>query len=928
MLPNLLSRDDIFISYSRGDGGLYAAGLADRLTEKKYSCFIDKLGTEPDKDLPESLKKKIRNCTLFVLVGTERGTASEFVGKEIAEFKKTKRTIVPIDFGGAVGRARWYDLIPGLAAEPEENLNALKTGEPSANVISRIEKSFNYSRRNQRMLRILVITTAVFLVLLLASAVAAFVATKKINEVKKMTAIAEEQMARNRHMLYASNIKVAQQAYETGNLPLGQQLLSSYLSPQQPDTQPEDFRGFEFYYLWRLYHSELATLKDNSFLAFSPDGQTLLTSTRDKSLSWWNVNSAQQTASQNHKGPQGAEDAEVVMAYSPDGQTIAVATGGDSVILFDGSMQNKKGEIKLLASSNEACQPEYVKFVSAMAFSPDAKTLVIDHGANISLWDTSLRQFQKSSLCTYVPASHSYNSLAFSPDKKLLAFTRNEVMLLDTTTGTTVELPNTHEGPVTAVAISPDGRTIATGSEDNTARIWSAASRGELGTLKGHKDFVLAVAFSRDGKIIATASADRTVKLWEVASRRELTTLKGHTAAVTSVAFSPDGKVIATSSENELKLWSTSLAERAPFKELTDQYARMRFLNDGKSLAILPASANEVKLLDTNTLTERSFKLSHTDIINALALSRDGRFIATGSSDRTAKIWDLSTQTSVALQHSAAVNAVDFSPDGKILATSLEDMTVRLWDIGSQRELATLKHEKPISLLLFSRDGQFVVAVSGDATIKLWSVETRREIATLDDSGKVVDIVFSPDSKTLVTVSESNDDEELSMTVKLWDVSSRQELASFACKDCKDDFQFAQGGLSSLVEFSPDGRTVAVAGENSLKLWSLAERREISTLRGHDLRVNAVAFSPDGKTIATGSSDKTVRLWDVASQQEMVTLRHEDSPVESEASRGQQDIVLYVGFSPDGRTLVSNSVNGVWRLWYAASGDEVVAQSK
>jgi cytochrome c1 len=111
----------------------------------------------------------------------------------------------------------------------------------------------------------------VFSILLAASAVAAYVATKKVSEVKKMTAIAEDEMARNRHMLYASNVKLAQQAYETGNLSLGQQLLNSYLPQQQSNGQQEDLRGFEFYYLWRLYHSELATLKDNSFEAFKPN---------------------------------------------------------------------------------------------------------------------------------------------------------------------------------------------------------------------------------------------------------------------------------------------------------------------------------------------------------------------------------------------------------------------------------------------------------------------------------------------------------------------------------------------------------------------------------------------------------------------------------------------------------------------------------
>ncbi|MDT5268353.1 MAG: hypothetical protein QOH49_539 [Acidobacteriota bacterium] len=115
---NLLSRDDVFISYSRRDGALYAAGLADKLTEKGLSCFIDKLGTEPNHDLPDSLRKKIRNCTVFVLVGTEKAARSKFVEKEIAEFKQTGRTILPVDFQESVGNAGWYSLIPASPPSP------------------------------------------------------------------------------------------------------------------------------------------------------------------------------------------------------------------------------------------------------------------------------------------------------------------------------------------------------------------------------------------------------------------------------------------------------------------------------------------------------------------------------------------------------------------------------------------------------------------------------------------------------------------------------------------------------------------------------------------------------------------------------------------------------------------------------------------
>src|ERR1044071_8629938 len=177
-----LAADDIFISYTRLDASTYAAGLADELTKKGFSCFIDKLGTDPDKDLPDMLLRKLKSCAMLVGVGTERAATRQTIADEAKEFLTTgpKSCVVPIDYSGAIYRASWYSLVEGIAPEPEKNPAAVDDGEPSLSVLSRIEKQFNYTRRNQRLRRAATSMAFVFALLLLAGIGAGVYARQQI----------------------------------------------------------------------------------------------------------------------------------------------------------------------------------------------------------------------------------------------------------------------------------------------------------------------------------------------------------------------------------------------------------------------------------------------------------------------------------------------------------------------------------------------------------------------------------------------------------------------------------------------------------------------------------------------------------------------------------------------------------------------------
>jgi len=208
---------------------------------------------------------------------------------------------------------------------------------------------------------------------------------------------------------------------------------------------------------------------------------------------------------------------------------------------------------------------------------------------------------------------------------------------------------NGHQFYVNSVAFSPDGKTIASTSSDNTIKLWNISSGQEISTLKGHQNYVFSVAFSPDGKTIASGSWDNTIKLWNISSGQEISTLKGHQNYVFSVAFSPDGKTIASASaDNTIKLWNIS-------------------------------SGQEI-----STLKE------HQNYVFSVAFSPDGKTIASGSWDNTIKLWNISSgqEISTLKGHQNYVFSVAFSPDGKTIASGSSDNTIKLWNLDLDDLLA------------------------------------------------------------------------------------------------------------------------------------------------------------------------------------------------------------------------------------------------
>lgn len=510
--------------------------------------------------------------------------------------------------------------------------------------------------------------------------------------------------------------------------------------------------------------------------------------------------------------------------------------------------------------------------VGHVTFSPDgslALTCSPWYGFPTRLWEVAsgreLRHLQG--------LTATIKSAAFSGDGRLVLTCCDaygeKAQLWEVASGRKLRELNTSPGWVTSVALSLDGRLALTCYFNKTISLWEVGSGRELRQWHGHTSMAKGMAFSPDGRlaIIAGSYLDRPTRLWEVESGRELRQLQGCTVQVKSVAFSPDGQLALTCSD--------AFGEPACLWEVE--------------------SGRELRQLR-----------GHTGQITSVAFSPDGRLALTGSWDRTARLWEVSSGQEIQrFGHLTTVTTVAFSPDGQWVLTACDNETIRRWNV-EKGDGCSWENELPnkIKQIIFSQNGRLALTwSSSEKRVRLWEVESGREIwSSSEERVRPGEVEGERKARHLLSF------EPWRIILHLVSPSNWFDGLKFALRDHLARRMNREGQIRGAA-ISPGGRFILVDSGRGAPLWDLSCGQRLRLLWGHaGHEITSVAFSTDGQLALTGSrNDKNVFFWDLSSGRRLRRLRHSSG-------------VTYVAFSPDGRSILTCTYDSTISLWEMANG--------
>ena len=490
------------------------------------------------------------------------------------------------------------------------------------------------------------------------------------------------------------------------------------------------------------------------------------------------------------------------------------------------------------------------------------------------------------------------------PDGRLASGSAdNTIRLWDVATGEETARLAGHTGEIRAMVVMPDGR-LASGSADTTIRLWDAATDSETAQFAGHGGPVIALTVLIDGRL-ASGSDDRTIRLWDVATGAETDCLLGHGDSVNALAALADGRLASGSSDRTIRLWNVKAGvETARLERGAGEVMELALGGVPISGILALAIRADCRLIsgwdylirqwDVERGTETASPLTHQDVVRTLAVLPDGR-LASGSEDRTIRIWDPDTgaETARLSGHGSSVNGLAVLADGR-LASGSSDHTIRLWDVIAAGESAQVAADGDAVNALTLLPGGRIASGSGSrwgGKIRLWDVNSGAEVAQFNASGSGLNALELLPDGHLASCSDGR-------ITELWDLKSGAS---------NGNLQYHDDGIKALVML-PDGRLASGSRDCTIRLWDLKTRAETARFAGHRSPFLALAMLADGR-LASGSEDGIIRLWDLRTGTETGFLDVQGS-----------SIIALKALS-DGR-LASGSDDGTIRIWDVKAGAE------
>lgn len=505
------------------------------------------------------------------------------------------------------------------------------------------------------------------------------------------------------------------------------------------------------------------------------------------------------------------------------------------------------------------------------------------------------------------------SSVTISPDGELIVSAYgNSINIIDARNGTLLKTLNGHQKRITSVAYSPDGKRIASGSEDYTIKIWDAQNGSVIYTLKNEFKHTMdsaatfveevdKVVFSNDGKYLLSTSHmfDHSIKVWDVKNGTLHNTLKTD-ASVRDVVYTTDGnKIISVLWQGKIDTWDAQTGKKIKSNRIVDVIKCAAISPDGRLLAL---GTSGIKIFDMQSDSVIMTLNGHSKPIEALAFSADGKLLLSASDDYTIRLWDLKTkkQTKIWEGHRWEVNSICFLPDGERFVSTSNDGDVRIWDMSMAHSSYTFdKHSSAVAGVAYNFDGSIIASASWDKSILVWDAKTRQILHRLLGHTKdVLNVEFSPNGILLVSCSRDH-------TIRIWDINKGSLIKKIDC----------YGYHTPTATFSHDGHYMVSTSDESIVFWDTDTWQIVHQTKLFRTYYNSVSCNPKGRyavsasyTYSANLIDKyTLSIWDLETGDKVKSI-------DTKAS------IQNVKYSPDGK-MIASTMGRNFALWNAATGD-------